>query len=181
MSIGSRRRIRDWHFCFLRALLVLLLGVFFSANAAAQTHAEGLEAFNRADYVEAASIWLTLAKKGDAPSRYSLGRMYDTGVGVRQDYAKAAYWYALAAEQNYPYAQGNLAVLYAMGRGVEQDFVLSYMWSSLAAVGYSKWAGELREAALRNRDIVFARMTDAQKLAALEKVRQWRANNGAQR
>ena len=57
---------------------------------------------------------------------------------------------------------GNLGVLYATGHGVEQDLVRSYIYSSLAARHYSVWANDLRDTALRNRDLVASRMTEDQ-------------------
>jgi TPR repeat protein len=139
------------------AVLVVLL--LCAAPVAAQTHEAAIRAYNRGAYDEARATWLALAKTRDPTARYSLGRLYELGTGVKQDFEKAAYWYRLAAEQNHPYAQGSLAVLYAYGRGVEQDFVRSYVLSSRAADNYSKWAAPQREAALKNRDIVAARMT----------------------
>ena len=57
-------------------------------------------------------------------------------------------------------------MLYAYGRGVEADFVRSYAWSTNAANGYPKWAEDLRAAALTNRDIVGAKMSAPELIAA---------------
>lgn len=144
----------------LRPRVAVLAALLLCAGTvAAQTHEAAIRAYNRGAYDEARTVWLALAKNRDPTARYSLGRMYELGTGVRQDFDKAAYWYRLAAEQNHPYAQGSLAVLYAYGRGVEQDFVRSYVLSSRAADNYSKWAMPQRAAALKNRDVVAARMT----------------------
>ena len=45
---------------------------------------------------------------------------------------------------------------------MEQDLVRSYVYSSLAARHYSVWANDLRDTALRNRDLVASRMTEDQ-------------------
>lgn len=148
------------------ALAAALVALAFALPAAAQTHEAAIRAYNRGDYENARATWLALAKAKDPTARYSLGRMYELGTGVTQDYARAAYWYGLAAEQNHPYAEGSLAVLYAYGRGVEQDLVRSYVLSSRAARNYSQWAAAQRAAALKNRDIVAARLSPEELEAA---------------
>ncbi len=131
-----------------------------------ETPEDGLRALDKGHYSEAEKIWSELAQTGNATAQFNLGRMYELGVGVVQNYDTASHWYRKAAMQSNPYAQGNLAVLYAYGRGVPQDFVKSYVWSTLAAAGYSNWSGELRNSALRNRDIVAVRMSAADMHAA---------------
>ena len=131
-----------------------------------ETPEDGLRAFDRGNYSEAERIWGGLAQNGNATAQFTLGRMYELGVGVVQNYDTASHWYRKAAIRSNPYAQGNLAVLYAHGRGVPQDFVQSYVWSTLAAAGYSNWSGNLRNTALRNRDIVAVRMNASDMSAA---------------
>ncbi len=132
----------------------------------------GLRAYNDGRYAEAARIWANTARQGDATAQYYLGRLYESGVGGRQDYALAARYYTSAARQQHPYAQAALAILYAYGKGLPQDFTLSYRWSSLAAANYPKWAKDERVAAQRNREIVAARMSAPELLAAQRAVDQ---------
>ena len=144
-----------------------LLCLALLAGGCAPDDAEsGLRAFEEKDYATAAAIWKKLAQANDSTAQFYLGRMYELGEGVRGDMTKAALWYLKAAERGNPYAQGNLAVLYAYGRGVEADFVRSYAWSTNAANGYPKWAEDLRAAALTNRDIVGAKMSAPELIAA---------------
>ena len=62
------------------------------------------------------------AKQGDARAQYLLGRIYETGEGVRENFVKAAKWYRKAAEQNSVQAQYRLGRLYASGLGVRQSY-----------------------------------------------------------
>ncbi len=133
---------------------------------------EGQRAYDKGNYAHAARIWAVAARNGNASAQYSLGYLYETGTGKRQDYGAAARYYSSAARQQHPYAQAALAILYAYGRGVPHDYARSYRWSSLAAANYPKWARDERAAALRNRDIVAARMSVSELLAALRSVEQ---------
>lgn len=142
-----------------RGLMPLLVAATVSACGWGSSPDAGMQAFNEGRYGDAAKIWKKAAREDDPVAQFNLGRMYESGTGVKQSDEAAAIYYLGAAKRNHPYAQGSLAVLYAFGRGVPQDFVQSYAWSTLAASNYPKWAAEERAAALRNRDIVAARMT----------------------
>ncbi len=56
------------------------------------------------DYAKAKNWYTTAANLGYAEAEYSLGRLYDTGTGVKQDKAAALAWYRKAAEQGHPAA-----------------------------------------------------------------------------
>ncbi len=86
--------------------------------------------------------------------------MYDQGLGVTQDYAKAVKWYRKAAEQGNAGAQYNLGVMYGKGQGVPQDYAKAHMWYNLAASRFLP--GEGHDRAVKNRDIVAAKMNPAQ-------------------
>ena len=156
MAITTRQ---FWSAMGIAAMLLLGYG---AGQMAPETALDGLMAFNRGNYSKARAIWSRLAVKEDAEALCNLGRMYEIGAGVKQDFEKAADLYRRAALKANPYALGNLGVLYATGHGVEQDLVRSYIYSSLAARHYSVWANDLRDTALRNRDLVASRMTEDQ-------------------
>jgi uncharacterized protein len=86
---------------------------------------------------------------------------------VPQDYAAAAAWYRRAAEQGNQFAQFNLGVMYEIGQGVPQDYVLAHMWFNLAAV-------QNHIDAIKNRDLVSAKMTPAQIADAWRQAREWK-------
>jgi len=54
-------------------------------------------------------------------AEYSLGYMYDEGIGRRRNVGKAIYWYARAVQGGYPSAMCNLGVIYANLPGKRRD------------------------------------------------------------
>jgi TPR repeat protein len=74
------------------------------------------------------------AERGQPVAQYELGRMYETGTGVRADFSKAAEWYRLAAglggNRDAQYALGQL---YFTGRGVVNDYATAVTWFRKAA------------------------------------------------
>jgi TPR repeat protein len=97
------------------------------------------------------------ADQGHATAQYNLGLLYASGQGVPQDDAEAARWYGKAADQGNPEAQFNLGTLYANGQGVPQDNRRAHHYFALAATQLS---GETRAQAVKNRDILAARVTE---------------------
>lgn len=76
---------------------------------------------------------LPCAEKGVAGAQTVLGRMYDSGRGVRQNFAEAMRWYQLAAAQNDPSAQNNLGVMHQFGHGMPVDLATAVAWYRLSA------------------------------------------------
>jgi uncharacterized protein len=91
------------------------------------------------DY-DAALTWLGKAAEKDFPnSLYSLGKMYQYGLGVKQDDARAASLFMKSAEQGFVRAQYNLAKAYRDGAGVKRNTDESLRWFLAAAEGgYAK-------------------------------------------
>ena len=125
------------------------------------------------DYVQAVYWYRKAADQGDAYAQFNLGFMYDTGEGVPQDYAAAMSWYRKAADQGYAPAQSNLGFMYVRGEGVPQDYVQAHMWLNLAASRFAASEKENRDLAIKNRDIVAAKMTPAQIAEAQKLAREW--------
>ena len=88
----------------------------------------------------AALAWLEKAAERDFPnSLYSLGKMYQYGLGVKQDDARAASLFMKSAEQGFVRAQYNLAKAYRDGAGVKRSTDESLRWFLAAAEGgYAK-------------------------------------------
>ena len=160
---------------FRLRLIILIFSCTLSACGPAETAATGAEAFKAGRYGEAAKLWKSAARSGDPVAQFKLGRLYEHGTGVKQSYEAAAIYYQEAARTNQPYAQGSLGVLYAYGLGVPQDFMQSYIWSTLAATNYPAWAKDERAAAIRNRDIVSARMSAQELIKAQRAIEEIRA------
>ena len=77
-------------------------------------------------------------------------------------------------------AQYDLGVMYHEGRGVPQDYVQAHKWYNLAGAGAT--IAQLRDSAIKNRDIVAAKMqqnqiAEAQRLAS-EWWRNWNLTGG---
>jgi TPR repeat protein len=104
---------------------------------------------------EAVVYYQQAGLQGHPLAQKTLGFAYANGLGVTQDFAKTAHWHQLAAEQGDRDAQHNLGYLYAAGQGVAQDLVQAHMWYNIAAAHESEGAAE-------SRDVLAARMTDAQ-------------------
>ena len=73
------------------------------------------------------------AEAGDATAQYSLGFMYNLGIGVPKDDKEAVKWSRLAADQGIARAQYNLGNMYYKGEGVPKDFAEAVKWYRKAA------------------------------------------------
>ena len=93
--------------------------------------------------------------------------MYDEGQGVVQDYAAAVSWYRKAADQGNAGAQTLLGYMYDNGQGVALDYVQAHKWFNLGAVSGNA-------SAVKNRDIVAAKMTPAQIAEAQRLASAWK-------
>jgi uncharacterized protein len=121
------------------------------------------------DYVQALFWYRKAAEQGDAFGQLYLGVMYQVGQGVPQDYAQALFWYRKAAEKGM--AQVNLGAMYLNGQGVPQDYAQAHMWFNLA--GSRAADAETRDRAVKNRDLVAAKMTPSQIAEAQRMAREW--------
>jgi predicted aspartyl protease len=114
------------------------------------------------DYAEAAKWYRLAAEQGLAQAQAGLGAMYIRGQGGPKNYTEAAKWLRLAAEQGYPLAQYYLGSMYVTGQGVAQDLVQAHKWLDLAASRFPATENAGRERAIRNRDLIAAKMTTEQ-------------------
>jgi len=86
------------------------------------------QVFKQGDYEKAYSLWLPLAKSGDADAQNYLGIHYYMGLGVKRDYVKALKWYELAARAGHADAQSNYGDMINYGLGVQQDYYKAFIW-----------------------------------------------------
>lgn len=108
----------------------------------------------KADYKRAAEYFRQAADQGYVNAQFYLGVMHYLGEGVTKDYAEALKWYGKAAARGDSVSQYYLAVMHAAGSGVPRDYVQAFFWFELSAR-----AGN--PTAVRFRDIISDRMTDA--------------------
>ena len=146
--------------------LMLGLSLILAAPTWADCQAV-LEAADRGDYRTAVKEFQLSAEWGDVKARYSLGVMYQLGLGVPQDDQEAVRWYQLAAEQGDASAQHNLGMMYFEGKGVPKNDVQAYLWMSLAA-------GQEAELARKNLAVIEEEMTLAQISEAQRLAREWK-------
>ena len=113
-----------------------------------------------------------VAAEGDAYTQFMLGLVYDQGQGGPQDYVQAVAWYRKAADQGNADAQYNLGNRYYNGQGVPQDYIQAHMWFNLSASRYTDPTD--RAGAVKNRDMVSAKMTPAQIAEAQRLASAWK-------
>lgn len=77
----------------------------------------------------------TLEKAGTPAADFTLGRMYDRGLGVKQDGSRARAWYERAAVAGHHGAQMALGYMLYRGDGVPRDRAEARRWLTLAAEG----------------------------------------------
>lgn len=85
------------------------------------------------DYVQAATWFSMAAEQGHALSQYSLGHLYEDGLGVKKDKKRAANWYYKAAIQGDKESQYRLGRMYYAGEGVKQSNMLAVRYLRAAA------------------------------------------------
>jgi TPR repeat protein len=124
------------------------------------------------DYSETV-VWLRkAADQGYAEAQFKLGWAYENGYGVREDHMLAAMWWREAADQGNADAQIKLAWLYENGDGIQQDCALAYLWLNWAAAHTSNVV--VRQAAIKQRDEVAAKMTPDQIAEAQRLASEWK-------
>ncbi|HIJ37816.1 MAG TPA: sel1 repeat family protein [Rhodospirillaceae bacterium] len=101
-------------------LSLVLLGLAQGASVLAETD-EGVSALQRGDYSKAMEIWAPAAEAGQAAAQYSLGYLYQFGLGVSADLGKAKEWYEKAALANNADALYALGLMYETGKSGRKD------------------------------------------------------------
>ncbi|HIJ63361.1 MAG TPA: sel1 repeat family protein [Rhodospirillaceae bacterium] len=82
---------------------------------------DGVAALQREDYAKALEIWQRGAADGDPKSQYSLGYLYQFGLGTGADFGKAKEWYEKSAASNNPDALYALGIMYESGKAGRKD------------------------------------------------------------
>ncbi len=150
----------------------LVFGLTFASPELARAGFEdGAAAYQQGNYDKALREWTPLAEKGNQQAQYNIGYMHFNGIGVPKEPSEAARWFAMAAEQGDASAQMSLGVMYGTGQGVSQDYSKAYIWLTLAAARLPY--GEDRDQAVKNRDIVSAKMSRAEITEALGQALNW--------
>ena len=120
---------------------------------AAGDYRRGARALDAGDYETALGEFLPLVGRGDSRAQFSLGMMYERGLGVVRSDVDAVFWYRQAAGQGHPGAQYSLGTMKADGRGVPQNHRAALVWFSIAA---ENGLEEARAASTRARSLLSA-------------------------
>src|SRR3954470_8868091 len=96
---------------FPRLLFGLAVLGAAAAPLASQSVKAGIDAWQRADYAGAITIWRPLAEKGDADAAFNLGQAYRLGRGGPTNLGAAQTWFERAAEKGHVDAQATLGLL----------------------------------------------------------------------
>ncbi|WP_400146315.1 tetratricopeptide repeat protein [Candidatus Methanarcanum hacksteinii] len=91
-----------------------------------------------------------MVTKWRGQAQYNLGRIYESGYGVKTSHEEAVKWYRLAANQGHACAQYRLGTMYEYGRGVEQSYEEAIKWYKLAADQGQIEAKERLDSIVRN-------------------------------
>lgn len=127
----------------------------------------------RPNHEEAAKWFRLAAEQGDVLAERYIGSMYANGQGVARDDREAVRWYGRAAEQGDPDAQASLAAMYSAARGTSQNFVQAHKWYTVAAARFPASERTKRAQAIRNSELLAAKMSPAQVEEAQKLAREW--------
>src|SRR3954451_20999761 len=94
-----------------KCLAVSLWLASLATSVSAQSVGAGIDAWQKADYGTAVSIWRPLAEQGDADAQFNLGQAYRLGRGVPIDLGAAQIWFERAAAKGHVDAQTTLGLL----------------------------------------------------------------------
>ena len=132
------------------ALVLAIAGVIFVLSvvlsppaeapyrATGEPYADGLAAYQRANYEAALAQWTKGANAGEKRSMKGLGDLYRLGQGVPADPGLAMEWYGKAAGQGVPEAQFELAKLIDARAGNTERVLMdqALYWFKNAALQY---------------------------------------------
>jgi eukaryotic-like serine/threonine-protein kinase len=85
-------------------------------------------AMTRQDYALALELARPLAQAGDRDAQFTLGWLFEKGLGVSRDDKQAVLTYQQAAQQGQVNAQLRLGVMYETGRGVDRSDEQAFYW-----------------------------------------------------
>jgi len=157
------------------ALMALVFSAGLAGLAAANPLEAGMDAYQRGDYAAAMSLLRPLADNDDPAAKYTLGFMFQNGLGVTPDQVLAASFFHEAADLGYAPAMVNLGAMFETGAGIPVDKVEAHKWYSLAIKSLKTPAdATARDAASANRKALAARMSESELADAREAAAAWR-------
>jgi len=95
----------------MRTLATAFLVLAIASPATAASVKDGVDAWQRGEFVNAVNIWRPLAKAGDPDAAFDLGQAYKLGRGVPADLGKARELYGVAAKTGHAEGIANYGLL----------------------------------------------------------------------
>ena len=106
---------------YYRITLVFVLLVTPSIGIRANVLDDGIQAYDRQDYLGAYKQLLPLAEQGNGEAQYYVGGMLVDGIGIPSDTSRGVYWLEQAVNNQYYMAAQMLGSMYLSGLGVPMD------------------------------------------------------------
>ena len=91
------------------------------------------KALDAQDYRTAVDLLTPLANRKNGEAAYVLGRLIQTGQGIRKSRTRAAQYFKISAEQGDARGQNAYGEVLAMGAGVRRNFLEASRWFARAA------------------------------------------------
>ena len=129
----------------MKKLLAVIALLLWIQPAAAGDLSRGIFAYRSGNYEKAVATIMPLAEQGNPYAQFTLGAMYDNGIGVPRNFVQALAWYKRAGAQGLADGQYMAGRFYGGGRGVKQDIAKALFWLELAAAGGHPMAPLLRD------------------------------------
>lgn len=148
-----------------------------SGKPIALTYEAVLKLYKAGQYSRALPHLELLSNGGHIAAQEILGVMYNLGQGVPKDSKKAYTLLEAPAEKSRPLAQHHLGVMFFTGDGApEQNGIKALMWLQLALINYPE--STEKQAAKRDRDAVYARLSRRDRESAMSLTREWLTKRG---
>jgi len=142
----------------------------------ALTYEAVLKLYKEGHYERALPHLELLSTGGHVAAKEILGIMFNLGQGVEKNPKKAFEMLSESAEKGRPLSQHHLGVMNFTGSGTPQDSIKALMWLQLALINYPD--GEEKDAARRDRDSVFSRLSRRDRENAMLLTREWLTKRG---
>jgi tetratricopeptide (TPR) repeat protein len=119
-----------------RMMLISTLALLAASAPARADFDEGVAGLRAENYAAAKDAWEKCPE--DDRCQYSLGYLYQFGLGVQADYGKARDYYQQAADKNNPDALYALGLMYETGKSGQKDLTKAMsLYKQAAATGKS--------------------------------------------
>jgi len=118
---------------YLKILTIFILFLTSHNISASESLKDGLDAYNKHDYVNAFKILKPLAKNGTPSVQSFVAAMYAEGKGTPKNTQLAIKWWRIAAEKGHIESMTKLGALYYNGEDIKQNIPKSKMWLKKSA------------------------------------------------